>query len=60
MTATASVRQIQPGEAAFIEVVLDARRLSGNRSMSIYVDFGNDYISTATLSISANFYESNP
>jgi len=37
--------------------VLDARRFTGNKTTSIYVEVGPDYVSTARLSISGNFYD---
>jgi hypothetical protein len=48
-----SASKIQPNETAFIEVTLDPRRFSGKKTMRLYVTFGNDYVSTATLTVEA-------
>ena len=52
--AKASVTVLQPGESGTIDVIMDARRFSGVKSITVYVTVGPKYVSTATLTVTAN------
>src|SRR5262245_32437633 len=54
VTVTPSVKALNPNEEATIDVTMDARRFTGAKTVSIYVTFGPEYVSTATLVVSAN------
>ena len=54
LTCKASKKKLQPGEAASLDVVLDARRFSGPKNMTIYMTVGPQYVSTATLRVTAH------
>jgi hypothetical protein len=54
LTATPSKKVLQPQEEATLDVVMDARRFSGQKKITVYVTVGPEYISTATLTVSAN------
>ncbi len=45
---------LPPGESATLDIVMDGRQFSGPKSTKIYVSVGPKYISTATLSVTAN------
>lgn len=46
--------RLGPNEEGEFEVRMDARRFTGPKLVSIFVTFGPEYISTATLRVSAN------
>src|SRR5208337_4896026 len=54
VTATPSVQALQPKETGYINVTMDGRRFTGPKTVTIYVTVGPQYISTATLQVSAN------
>jgi hypothetical protein len=54
VTATPSVQSLKPKETGYLNVTMDARRFTGPKTVSIYVSVGPQYISTATLQVSAN------
>jgi Protein of unknown function (DUF1573) len=54
VTVTPSVRTLKPKEKATIDVFMDARRFTGPKTVSVYLTVGPDYVSTATLQVSAN------
>jgi hypothetical protein len=54
VTVTPSVKALNPKEEATIDITMDARRFTGAKTVSIYVTVGPEYVSTATLVVSAN------
>jgi hypothetical protein len=54
VTATPSVTVLEPHQKATIDVSMNASRFSGPKEVTIYVTVGPDYVSTATLKVSAN------
>ena len=54
MKGTASVKTIQPGASATLTVTMDARTFSGPKTERVFVTVGPKFISTATLTLSAN------
>jgi hypothetical protein len=54
VTVTPSSLVLQPREKATIDVAMDARRFTGPKSVSIFVQVGPQYVSTAVLQVSAN------
>jgi len=54
LTATPSKKILQPQEEGTLDVAMDTRRFSGPKSIFVYVTVGPEYISTATLHVSAN------
>jgi uncharacterized protein DUF1573 len=54
VTVTPSASKLQPKESGYIDIVMDARRFTGAKTVSIYVTVGPQYTSTATLQVSAN------
>ena len=53
-SAKSSVSVLQPGESGTIDVIMDARQFSGLKSITVYVTVGPKYVSTATLTVTAN------
>src|SRR6516164_90238 len=49
-----SVNKLGPKETAYIDVTMDARRFTGQKTVSIFITVGPEYTSTATLQVSAN------
>ncbi|MCC6417642.1 MAG: DUF1573 domain-containing protein [Gemmataceae bacterium] len=54
LTATPSTRVLRPQETAQLNIVMDGRRFSGHKSINVYVTVGPEYVSTATLHVTAN------
>jgi hypothetical protein len=54
LTATPSTRVVQPGESATLDIHMDGTRFQGYKSINVYITVGPDYISTATLNVTAN------
>lgn len=54
LTATPSTKILQPNETAYLHINMDGTRYQGYKSIKIFVTVGPEYISTATLSVSAN------
>jgi hypothetical protein len=62
VTVSPSVKVLKPGgkdpsgkeEKATIDITMDARRFTGPKTVSIYVTVGPTYVSTATLTVTAN------
>jgi len=53
-TCVPASKRLQPNEEGELEVLMDTRRFNvPNKSVSIFVTFGPEYISTATLRVSA-------
>jgi hypothetical protein len=54
-SAKASVKVLQPGESGTIDVFMDARQFAGQqKSITVYVTVGPKFVSTATLTVTAN------
>ncbi|MCS6853027.1 MAG: DUF1573 domain-containing protein [Gemmataceae bacterium] len=51
---TAPTHPLQSREKAYIDVVMDTTRFTGPKTVSIYVNIGPHYQSTAVLQVSAN------
>ena len=54
VTVTPSVQVLQAKETAYLDVTMDARRFTGPKTVSIYVTVGPQYVSTATLQVTAH------
>jgi hypothetical protein len=54
VTVTPTVKVLQPKETAYLDISMDGRRFTGQKSVNIYVTVGPQYTSTATLEVSAN------
>jgi hypothetical protein len=54
VTATANVRVLQPNESTYLNIVMDGRRFNGAKTVKVHLTVGPEYVSTATLTISAN------
>src|ERR1043165_9071549 len=52
--ADPSTMTIGPNETAQLNITMDARMFSGPKTVNVYVTVGPKYVSTATLTISAN------
>ena len=52
--AESSVKTVQPGESAAININMDARQFNGSKTVRVYVTVGPKFISTATLTVNAN------
>src|ERR1700677_1670174 len=53
VTVKESTHVIQPNETAELHINMDARRFNGPKTIQIFVTVGPQYISTATLTVSA-------
>jgi hypothetical protein len=53
-SVTPSVKVLEPRQEGYIEVMMDTRRFTGAKTISVYVTVGPQYISTAELRVSAN------
>lgn len=54
VTVTPSTKSLQPRENGYIDVIMDAHKFTGHKSVSIYVTLGPQYVSTAALRVEAN------
>jgi hypothetical protein len=54
VTATPTKQTLQPKETGYFEVLMDSRRFAGLKTVSIYVLVGPQFISTATVRVTAN------
>jgi hypothetical protein len=54
VSATSSVKILQPNESATLNVTMDARQFVGPKTVRVHVTVGPEFVSTATLVISAN------
>ena len=52
--AEASTKLLQPSESATLNINMDGRQFSGAKTVRVFVTVGPKYISTATLTVSAN------
>jgi hypothetical protein len=54
LTATPTKTRLQPQEVAYLDITMDGRKFSGPKAITIYLTVGPEYVSTATLKVSAN------
>jgi hypothetical protein len=54
VTATPSSQLLQPRETGYLDITMDARRFTGPKAVSVYIMVGPQFISTATVRVSAN------
>jgi hypothetical protein len=54
LTPTPSTRLLKPKEEGYIDIVMDGRRFTGFKTVNLYVTVGPQFISTATLVVTAN------
>jgi len=54
MTTKPSVKTLRPQESATLDINMDAARFNGQKTVKIFVTVGPEYVSTATLTASAN------
>jgi Protein of unknown function (DUF1573) len=54
LSATPSKKSLKPQEEATLDVVMDGRRFSGPKSITVYLTVGPEFISTAELHVTAN------
>lgn len=54
VTVTPPTGAIAPRESAAIDVMMDTRKFAGPKTVSIFVTVGPQFISTATLQVTAN------
>jgi hypothetical protein len=52
--ATPTTRVLKPQEKTKLNIVMDSSRFSGPKSVTVYVTVGPEYISTASISLTAN------
>jgi hypothetical protein len=50
---TAPVLSLKPNEESYLDINMDARRFTGHKMVSVYVTVGPQFISTATLQVTA-------
>jgi hypothetical protein len=54
VTATASTQLLQPHQTGYVDVAMDTRKIPpGHKTVSLYVTVGPQYVSVATLKVSA-------
>src|SRR5262245_11785618 len=53
-SGSVSKRVLQPRETGQLELVMDARKFNGHKAVTVWVDFGPQYRSTAVLRVQAN------
>ena len=54
VTITPSTRVLESRQEAFVDVLMDARKFTGRKTVHIYLTVGPQYVSTAALQVSAN------
>lgn len=54
LTVKESTKVLQPNETAYLHCNMDGTRFSGPKTIRVYVTVGPEYVSTATLTVSAN------
>jgi hypothetical protein len=52
--AEASVKSLQPNESGTINIFMDGRQFNGAKTVRVFVTVGPKFVSTATLTVSAN------
>lgn len=54
VSASSNIKVLQPNESSVLNVNMDGRQFNGAKSVRIYVTVGPEYVSTATLTVTAN------
>jgi hypothetical protein len=54
VTATPSARVLKPQEKGQLNILMDARRFTGPKTVTVYVTVGPEYVSTASIRLTAN------
>ena len=54
VTATPSTKTLQPNETAQFNINMDSSRFSGPKTVKVHVTVGPEFVSTATVTVSAN------
>lgn len=54
LTVTPKTMVLEPNESRNLDINMDGRRFSGPKSINIFVTFGPQFVSTATLTVTAN------
>src|SRR5262249_44407575 len=54
LTATPTKSRLQPQEVGYLDISMDGRRFSGPKVINIYLTVGPEFVSTATLKVTAN------
>lgn len=54
VTVVPSVNMLQPKESGYLDITMDARKFTGPKSVKIYVTVGPQFVSTATLEVTAH------
>jgi hypothetical protein len=53
-TVTPATKVLKPRQTSYIDIFMDTRKFTGPKAVTIYLTVGPDYISTATLRVTAN------
>lgn len=54
VTMTPSAQALASREEGFLDIIMDARRFTGPKTVNIYITVGPEFVSTATLQVSAH------
>jgi hypothetical protein len=54
LTTKTSTTLVQPNDSATLDITMDTRIFSGDKTVRVYVSVGPKYVSTATLTVHAN------
>ncbi len=54
VTASTNTKVLQPNESAALDINMDGRQFNGHKQVRVYVTVGPEYVSTATLTVTAN------
>jgi hypothetical protein len=54
LKAEASVKTLQPNETTTLKILMDGRQFAGSKTVRVFVTVGPKFVSTATLTVSAN------
>src|SRR5262249_15926311 len=54
LTATPTKTKLQSQEVAYLDVMMDGRKFTGPKTINIYLTVGPEFVSTATLRVSAS------
>jgi hypothetical protein len=54
LTATATAKTLKPKETATLKIDVDTRKFSGPKTFNIFLTVGPEFVSTATLTVTAN------
>src|SRR5262245_28949929 len=54
VTVTPPSQVLQPRQDGYLDITMDTSRVSGYKSVNIYITVGPEYVSSTTLQVSAN------